>query len=430
MMSQANELRLHLFGLPQLEFQGRQVKVARRKAVALAAYLALADHRQSRDVIVNLLWPELDHDHGRSALRSTLLALTTPVPLTWIDADRTTVGLKRDTVWVDVRAFTDLLSGRESHGHALDAVCDQCAALYKQASALYQSDFMAGFSLSDSVDYDDWQLAQREWLRREFADIQRRLSIYYAEAQNYGEAIKHAQQWLSTDTLHEPAHRQLMRLYAANGQRSEALRQYKQAVDVLDAELATPPEDETTDLYETILKGQFSVVQIAVPAPSPVLSALPPLPPLVIGRDEALREIKRRLGIGSGDMRAVTVIQGWPGVGKSTTIATLRGSAVDRLGIVGIRPASRGGALRTEPDPGPEGEHTRRLQQVPVHDGGEAADAHADRPEQGGLRPYQAPQRLAGGLRRRCQPESGPAGTNCSSGPVRTARSHRNGPAR
>ena len=323
MMSQANELRLHLFGLPQLEFQGRQVKVARRKAVALAAYLALADHRQSRDVIVNLLWPELDHDHGRSALRSTLLALTTPVPLTWIDADRTTVGLKRDTVWVDVRAFTDLLSGRESHGHALDAVCDQCAALYKQASALYQSDFMAGFSLSDSVDYDDWQLAQREWLRREFADIQRRLSVYYAEAQNYGEAIKHAQQWLSTDTLHEPAHRQLMRLYAANGQRSEALRQYKQAVDVLDAELATPPEDETTDLYETILKGQFSVVQIAVPAPSPVLSALPPLPPLVIGRDEALREIKRRLGIGSGDMRAVTVIQGWPGVGKSTTIATL-----------------------------------------------------------------------------------------------------------
>jgi DNA-binding SARP family transcriptional activator len=39
-----------------------------------------------------------------------------------------------------------------------------------------------------------------------------------------------------------------MRLYAANGQRSQALRQYKQAVELLDAELATLPEEETTQL--------------------------------------------------------------------------------------------------------------------------------------------------------------------------------------
>jgi hypothetical protein len=49
---------------------------------------------------------------------------------------------------------------------------------------------------------------------------------------------------------------------------------------------------------------------------------LPPLPSLVIGRQEALKEIKWRLGIG-GEMRGITVIQGWPGVGKSTTIAIL-----------------------------------------------------------------------------------------------------------
>jgi hypothetical protein len=42
----------------------------------------------------------------------------------------------------------------------------------------------------------------------------------------------------------------------------------------------------------------------------------------VIGREEALQAIKLRLGIG-GEMRAVTVIQGWPGVGKSTMVAML-----------------------------------------------------------------------------------------------------------
>jgi len=171
--------------------------------------------------------------------------------------------------------------------------------------------------------FDDWQLSQREWLRREFADVQRRLSVYYAEAQEYTQAIKYAQQWLLIDELHEPAHRQLMRLYATNGQRSEALRQYRQTVELLDTELATPPEDETTQLYESIVNGQLPVMRAATSGGKSAASVLPPLPSLVIGRSEALKEIKRRLGIDSTTMRAITIIQGWPGVGKSTTVAML-----------------------------------------------------------------------------------------------------------
>lgn len=318
-----DDLRLCLLGLPRIEYQGHPVKLERRKAMALAAYLALARQRQSRDVVADLLWPDLDREHGLSALRSTLSALITPIPFQWIEADRATLMLKRDAVWVDVHAFTALLSGSESHGHSLDVVCDECVPLCSQALELYQSDFMTGFSLSDSVDYDDWQRSQREWLRREFADVHRRLSSYYPDTQQYDQAIKYAQQWLALDTLHEPAHRQLMRLYAASGQRAEALRQYRQAVEVLDKELATPPEDETTRLYETILNGQVPSVRQTSVSESSASSVLPPLPSLVIGRDEALKEIKRRLGTGGAEMHAVTVIQGWPGVGKSTTVATL-----------------------------------------------------------------------------------------------------------
>ncbi len=318
-----DDLRLSLFGLPQIEYQGHPIRIARHKATALAAYLAVAGKRHSRDVIADLLWPDLDREHGRSALRSTLHALITAIPIKWIEADRTTLMLNREVIWVDVHAFTSLLSGYQSHGHSPDVVCDQCLPLYSQAIELYRADFMVGFSLSDSVGYDDWQISEREGLRREYADIHRRLSIYYADLQQHNQAIKHAQQWLSMDTFHEPAHRQLMRLYAANGQRAEALRQYQQAVEVLDAELATPPEDETTHLYETILNGQLSSVRLTAPSESAASSVLPPHPSLVIGRDEALQAIKQRLGIGGAEMRATTVIQGWPGVGKSTTAAML-----------------------------------------------------------------------------------------------------------
>jgi DNA-binding SARP family transcriptional activator len=317
------DLRLFLFGTPRLEYQGKPVKIERRKALALAAYLALAQQPQSRDVIASLLWPDQDESHARSSLRSTLRGLNTAAPVQWIQSDRATLALNKATVWVDVSAFIKLLSRSYTHEHSREEVCDECAALYHEAIDLYRADFMAGYQLADSAEFEDWQRTQQEWLRRELADVQRRLSQYHAEGQRFDQAIKHAHQWLGLDELHEPAHRQLMRLYAATGQRAEALRQYKQCFEILDAELATPPESETTQLYQMIQQNApLSISEIAEPYAA-ATGIMPPLPSLVIGREEALGEIKRRIGIGSLENRPLTVIQGWPGVGKSTTVALL-----------------------------------------------------------------------------------------------------------
>jgi DNA-binding SARP family transcriptional activator len=125
------------------------------------------------------------------------------------------LSLKPDAIWVDVNAFTALLSASNAHGHGPDTICDECAQLYQQAIELYRADFMERYDLPDSVNFEEWQLAQREWLRREWADLHRRLSDYYAQTQQHDRAIKHAQDWLASDVLHEPAHRQLMRLCAA-----------------------------------------------------------------------------------------------------------------------------------------------------------------------------------------------------------------------
>jgi tetratricopeptide (TPR) repeat protein len=91
----------------------------------------------------------------------------------------------------------------------------------------------------------------------------------------------------------------------------------------LNTELATPPDDETIRLYNLILHGQTPLPPATAAATPTTTSVLPPLPPLVIGRDGALKEIKGRLGIGGADMRPTTVIQGWPGVGKSSIVALL-----------------------------------------------------------------------------------------------------------
>jgi DNA-binding SARP family transcriptional activator len=318
------ELQIFLFGMPRIEFHGNPVRIKRRKGLALVAYLALVDQRQSRETLASLFWPELDHEHARSALRSTLYSLTDSTSSVWIHSDAMTVSLKREMVWVDVNAFTELLLERDMHGHPRDIVCAKCIELYRQAIGLYRSDFLAGFNPSYSEEFDDWQRAQRQWLRWEYADIQRQLSEYYGQQGQYDLAIKHADQWVNLDLLHEPAHRLLMRLYVENDQRSLALRQYEYCAKILDEELATPPEVETSRLYESIKSDRLEEGLFDYPSsPSTAKSVLPPLPVLVIGRQKDLEQIKRRLGYTTTERYAITVIQGWPGVGKSTLSAIL-----------------------------------------------------------------------------------------------------------
>ncbi len=314
-------INLYLFGLPRIVYQERAIEVKRRKAVALMAYLALAELPQGRDLLATLLWPDLDQEHARGALRITLVALSSILPERWLTVDRQTIAIKREVVWVDTREFLALLAQSRSHLHPPDTLCPDCLNLLEYAIALYHDDFLTGFSLTDSAEFDDWQLFQRDWLRQECMGALRKVATYYGGEGQFQKALAVGRRWLAFDPLHEPAHRLVMQLYAANGQRTEALRQYQECVTLLDSELATPPEERTTALYESI-KANTLIALPKIATFAHATGILPPRPPLLIGRERVLDDLKVRARIG-GERRAVTVVQGWPGVGKSTIVAAL-----------------------------------------------------------------------------------------------------------
>lgn len=314
-----SELRIHLFGEPSLEYQSKRVVLKRRKALALTAYLALAEHLQNRDTVATLLWPELSQLRAHAALRSTLYAIGADIPRDWLYVDRTSLGIQRDAVWIDVSAFLSLVAQSRAHRHEQQLLCEECAAWLKEALTLAHSDFMTGFSLGESAEYEEWQAFQREWLRREKAYALRRLGVYYGHLQEFDTAVSYATQWLAMDTLHEPAHQLVMQLYAASGQRDKAIRQYQQCVELLDMELATLPSNKTTELYAAIQAENAAFFKRQTGEIKRKTSVLPSSPALLVGRDQALQEIRERV-LGSNPL---TVIQGWPGVGKSTIVAAL-----------------------------------------------------------------------------------------------------------
>jgi predicted ATPase len=325
--------QLFLFGAPRIEVNQEQVAIDTRKALALLAFLMVSGEPQSRDTVATFLWPESDQRSARAALRRTLSTLRRALHKDMLDFGREVIALKPASgLLCDVMAFRIHLDDCKSHGHPADQVCFRCQAPLAEAADIYRGDFLAGFSLRDSVEFDNWQFLQAERLRRELAGVLDRLVIIHAEQRDYSAALKYARRWLSLDQLNEAAHRTLINLYALNGQRNAALRQYRECVRILDQELGVAPLDETTQLYENVKENQVAELTIhkaisekfhgQLPthpkdlsiASAHIAPAVDPTP--LVGRSHELEQLSR-IYEGVQQNGAIAVLKGEAGIGKT-----------------------------------------------------------------------------------------------------------------
>ena len=237
--------------LDPLELNGVPVDISRRKVMALLVYLVATQQPQRRDMLGTLFWPESSQKSARASLRRELHALIQLIGEGWLNTTRETIELNPDAdVWVDIELFRQLVAEAD---HTQDGIMQTLTT----AIELYQGDFLAGFTLSDCPEFDDWQLFETDALRSQAASVLQMLVHHYEIQGVFELAIGYARRWLALDIMHEPAHRVLMRLFALAGQQAAALRQYDECVRILDEELGISSEKETSQLYEAIRKRQF-----------------------------------------------------------------------------------------------------------------------------------------------------------------------------
>lgn len=333
-------LALRLLGPPQVTLDGSAVSFDTRKAIALLAYLACTRRPHTRETLAALLWPE--YADARNALRRTLSTLQHALGPGWLEAGREQIRLvDRPDLWLDVVAF-EAQSGPAADGETLAA-----------GLALYRDDFLAGFTLRDSLGFDEWQLFEAERLRQRLAlGLECLVELSIADGA-HAAAIEPAHRRLALDPLHEPTHRTLMRLYAATGQRTAALRQFRACAQRLEQEFGAAPADETVQLYQAIQRTSMTAAPSA-PGTAHTASAPPALqpsqaanePPLV-GREVELTRLRAWYAAGAGSLAALS---GQPGIGKTRLAEELLATAIRAGGVVLAAPCYEGeGALAYAP---------------------------------------------------------------------------------
>ncbi|HEY7895391.1 MAG TPA: BTAD domain-containing putative transcriptional regulator [Gemmatimonadaceae bacterium] len=233
------------------------------KRLALLAYLAIAAPTgyRRRDTILGLLWPELDEERARSALRQAVHFLRRTLGADVIRGHGgEDLGLGTEMFWCDARAFDDALA-RGAPAEALE---------------LYGGDLLDGFFVTGaSSEFEEWLAQQRARLRHQAIESSWSLTDHF-EATGCGtEAARWARWAAARAPDDERTHRRLIALLDRLGDRTGALRAYEDFVRRAREEFDAEPSAETQALVAAI-RARTTAASPAIDAPTAAVRIVVP----------------------------------------------------------------------------------------------------------------------------------------------------------
>ncbi len=312
-------VRIRLFGAFAVRVGDEDVPAAAwrlRKARSLVKLLALAPERRiHRERATELLWPDRAPEAAANNFHQALYVARRALEAAGAEA-AAVLPLRDDmlalhpggTVEVDVDAFEAAAARARETGALPD--CQAALGLY-------------GGELLPEDRYEPWAAGRREALSEAYLGLLLELSARLAARGDTAAAVEALEQVVVADPLHEAAHRALMRLFAADGRRQQALAQYHQLRTALRRELEAEPDPQTAELYRELLRGEpGETAPGREPAAEPEPARAPPaataphnLPVALtsfVGRGRELREVGHLL-----DRNRLVTLVGAGGAGKT-----------------------------------------------------------------------------------------------------------------
>ena len=283
---------------------------------ALLAYVLSQPSRTfRRDDLATLLWPDGDRAAIRHNLRQALYnirsataAASSPGDLLLVDNGSVRADPASD-LWIDVRAF-ELALGQSGAARGPES-----PEQLERAAQLYRGDFLAGLSLRDSAEFEEWLRGEQERLREAAIHVLHSVVRGCRRRGDMATAVQHALRLTAIDPLSEEAHRELMRLYALSGRRARVAAQYEPLRELLDSELGVEPAHETKELYESLLQ---STETAALAVRQPLFPAIP-----LVGREAEISTLLEHWRAVSVGRPKLTIVEGDQGIGKTRLVKSV-----------------------------------------------------------------------------------------------------------
>jgi DNA-binding SARP family transcriptional activator len=221
-------LRLSLIGGFALWRGSQEVGIA-TSGQRLIALLALKDRPVGRLHVAGTLWPDCSTERSLADLRTTLWRVNQAGEQV-IAASPSVLGLN-DGIDIDVRKLTALARGLNQAGTASETV---------DLDSVDVGD-LVGDLLPDW--YDDWLQDEREGLRQIRLHALESLARRLSASGRHAHAIQAALAAIRLEPLRETAHHTLIEAHLAEGNWSEASRQFQRCRRLLRKELGIEPSD-------------------------------------------------------------------------------------------------------------------------------------------------------------------------------------------
>lgn len=239
-------LRLRTLGPVELEgASGPQADAVTRapKRLALLVYLAVDSPRgfKRRDALAALLWPELDQQRARHALRNTLHELRKVLDDGVLSSRGSEeVGLAAGALWCDLVAFDEMVA----------------AGQHQEALALYRGSFLDSFHVPGvSPEFEHWVNRERDRLTVCHAATLERLAEDGEARNDFRAAAEHWRVLLAHDPWDGRVVLRLMLALEAAGDRAQAIRRADVYSVLVRDELGADPDQEVTALAARLREG-------------------------------------------------------------------------------------------------------------------------------------------------------------------------------
>ncbi|MFI5376180.1 MAG: alpha/beta fold hydrolase [Candidatus Rokuibacteriota bacterium] len=232
---------LGLLGPPVLVGRDRVEPLRLRpKAIALVAYLALADREVERQEVARLLFPEAEGP--LAALRWHLAHVRSagpPLVARGLRATRSTLSLRVPTDVAWFRRGADVVVRRPGVAGAAGVL------------ALYRGDLVAGLSVSTTAEFDNWLYVEQEGLRRRFRQAAVAFARWALASRRAHGAVASLARLVTVDPYYEEGHVLLIETYEALGEAGHAASAYDRYQRIVRRELAAEPQPAVARRFET-----------------------------------------------------------------------------------------------------------------------------------------------------------------------------------